>query len=314
MACSIRYLTRSRPARCLVQISPLFLTCTLLLLPHNSARAERLSGEGQIVVVSSKVADDYSRVKQADGKFAPEVYAMGKGGLWGGQQNDFSVDKLSFAEIAKTLSVPLTAQNYISGKDPKDTKLLIMVYWGTTAGVSDFARGGTQMAADTLGGLTGTQNPPPRIASGASTSGGLSEAQMFQVLAFNRIRDRANIENGEMLGYDEEMLRTRDYWMPPLQQRKVDIVNELEKNRYFVVLMVYDFQLMWKQKKAKLLWETRYSIDQRGNDFSLQLMDMTKQASRYFGQDSGGLQRNPLPGVRVDVGTPTLIRYEDKKE
>jgi len=38
-----------------------------------------------------------------------------------------------------------------------------------------------------------------------------------------------------------------------------------------VVLMAYDFQLLWKEKKHKLLWETRFSIRQRHNDFDRQL-------------------------------------------
>ncbi len=66
--------------------------------------------------------------------------------------------------------------------------------------------------------------------------------------------------------------------------------------------MAYDFQLLAKEKKHKLLWETRFSIRQRGSNFDEQLEAMTKYASKYFGQDSHGLQRKSMPfgTVRLD--------------
>ena len=67
---------------------------------------------------------------------------------------------------------------------------------------------------------------------------------------------------------------------------------EIEENRYFIVLMAYDFQLMWKQKKHKLLWEARFSISERHNQFDRALPGiMTEYAARYFGQPTNGLVR-----------------------
>ena len=71
--------------------------------------------------------------------------------------------------------------------------------------------------------------------------------------------------------------------------------------------MAYDFQLTWKQKKHKLLWETRFSIRQRHNDFDKVLAPMTQYASRYFGQDSHGLVRKPLPEGQVKLGEVKVI-------
>ena len=66
--------------------------------------------------------------------------------------------------------------------------------------------------------------------------------------------------------------------------------------------MAYDFQKIWKQKKRELLWETRFSIRQRGHDFDQQLTAMAQQASKYFGKDSHGLVRENLPEGRVELG------------
>jgi hypothetical protein len=92
------------------------------------------------------------------------------------------------------------------------------------------------------------------------------------------------------------------------------VINEIEENRYFVVLMAYDFQLQWKQKKHKLLWETRFSIQEHRNDFKLALPAMARDASRFFGQDSHGLIRQPLPEGHVTLGEPKVLEYEPEKK
>jgi hypothetical protein len=59
---------------------------------------------------------------------------------------------------------------------------------------------------------------------------------------------------------------------------------------------------MWKEKKHKLLWETRFSIRQRQHEFDKDLPAMAEYASKYFGQDSQGLVRESIPFGHVDIG------------
>jgi hypothetical protein len=112
--------------------------------------------------------------------------------------------------------------------------------------------------------------------------------------------------NARMLGYNASGMIGTDYgqWLAftALHSRSQDLIDEIEDNRYFVVLMAYDFQVLLKEKKHKLLWETRYSIRQRGNAFDRQLAAMTEYASKYFGQDTHGLLRKPLPEGHVTLG------------
>jgi len=119
--------------------------------------------------------------------------------------------------------------------------------------------------------------------------------------AQDKIRNRIDIKNANILGYDSWWAQTIRFQNTPFIFRK-DMIEELEDPRYFVVLMAYDFQLMSAHKKVKLVWETRYSIRGRGNAFDQQLAAMTRYAARYFGQDSGGLLHKPLPEGRVEVG------------
>lgn len=98
--------------------------------------------------------------------------------------------------------------------------------------------------------------------------------------------------------------------MTALGQRRQDVVDEVEESRYYVVLLAYDFQSLLERKERKLLWETRFSIPERRNEFDKQLAAMAQSASRYFGQDSQGLLRKPLPATNVTFGELKVIGVE----
>jgi hypothetical protein len=66
---------------------------------------------------------------------------------------------------------------------------------------------------------------------------------------------------------------------------------------------------MWKQKKHKLLWETRFSINERHNQFDRALPALAQYASKYFGQPSNGLLRSRVADGNVEIGEPTLIQF-----
>lgn len=160
------------------------------------------------------------------------------------------------------MASPLASQDYLPGKDPNGTKFLIMVYWGTSWGPSD--------------------NP--------------------LVFRTKTIIDMQLTRNAMLLGYADDLRATIGLDRNPLGWRRKDLFGDLEANRYFVVLMAYDFQLMQKQKKHKLVWETRFSLCEFGHDFGKELPMMAKYASRFFGQDTHGLVRNLVPEGQVDIG------------
>ncbi|HEY5078441.1 MAG TPA: hypothetical protein VII43_01285, partial [Opitutaceae bacterium] len=98
-----------------------------------------------------------------------------------------------------------------------------------------------------------------------------------------------------------------------LRRAHGDLITDLEDNRYFVVLMAYDFPMLLKEKKHKLQWVTRISLRQRGHDFGRDLPAMMTYASKYFGEETDGLVRNPVPLGHVEVGIPTTIGIAPEK-
>jgi hypothetical protein len=297
---------------------------------------------GDITAVSSLVRYDYVRAKLPNGSFAPETYAFGEGGIMPGPVRDPSIDKLKFLDVARTLAEPLAGQSYLPTRDAKETKLLIMVYWGTTAGAGGASSStayqrmsaASQSVSDASAALNAIPHPGGPLTRSSSVvrsspfgpnvnqavlmalieqqaADSEADATMVQVALENDQRDKADLAKARLLGYNRTgMIQTdfgRGIQITALKYRQQDLIDEIEDDRYFVVLLAYDFQQLWKQKKRVLLWETRYSIRQRHNEFDKVLVGMTQYASKYFGQDSQGLIRKPLPQGQVTAGEPKVV-------
>lgn len=308
---------------------PILVGLGTCLLFHPSAVAS--TDSDNVTVVSSRVSDAYSRTRLPDGSFQPETYAYAKGGLWTGGVNDPSIDHLEFMDVAKTVAVPLAERSYLPTKDARNAKLLIVLYWGRTStperaeeslameklqdAQGPAAKSKSDNAQTAAASVNSLNSSLPGMTCGhfvaevssqesgeqADSDNNLTGA-MAMVAAVNRNRDQADAQIASLLGYDSWWSETAALRGTPREYRRQDLINELESDRYYVVLMAYDFQKIWKQKKRELLWETRFSIRQRGHDFDQQLTAMAQQASKYFGKDSHGLVRENLPEGRVELG------------
>ena len=211
----------------------------------------------------SKMSNGYIRTTLPDGSFQPETYTLLKGGLLGGDLADPAIDKVSFDEIARKIAGSLASRNYVPSRDPKTIKLLIVVFWGTTLAPEHH---------DPFAPLIEGELPPL-----LSESISLSAADV-------RKDAGAIVQAANLLGYRSPMDA------------------ELQSRRYFVVLLAYDFQMKLNQEKTTLLWETRFSIREQGNEFDKQLPAMVANAAQYFGQDSHGLTHKPVPEGHVVIG------------
>jgi hypothetical protein len=296
-----------------------------LLLPSAAYPFDQDSG---IVAVYSAVSPSYTRSVQSDGSFKPETYAFGEGGNEGGALKDYTIDNLHFIDVARIIAPTLAKKNYLPTKDPQQTGLLIMVYWGMTNSSKD---GASEALYQNAQGMMRPALPPqPRkhdLDDAKNSSGGSSAAILAEENAItsaidqmvtitgqaNRLREKHDLENARTLGYLPEFIRLKAYEGTVLHAQDLqDLVDEVEERRYYVILMAYDFQTIWKSKQRKMLWETRFSIRERRNDFSKALAAMAQNASRYFGQDSKGLIRERLPDTRVILGEPTVVGYEQE--
>jgi hypothetical protein len=244
-------------------------------------------GNDRTTAVFSGVSEDYGRNKLPDGSYKAETYAFGNGGYFGSARSDDTIDNEGFMDIAKAISGPLAEYNFLPTKDPKNASLLIMVYWGATGGSLDPAS--ENFRFDSL-------NQPQLELRSGNLSGPLS----FQGAM-------VDLQNAIILGYADDIAASHPRIGIIHNVRRDDLIDDVEHSRYFVVMMAYDFQAMWKEKKHKLLWETRFSIREQGNDFTKMLPSMAMYASQYFGQNSHGLVRRAIPEGNVEIGVPKTV-------
>jgi hypothetical protein len=299
-------------------------TLLTLSLAASAALQTAVRADDEAVAISAQKSPDYVRERQADGTYKPETYAFAKGGIWRSTEAA-TKDDADFMDVAHTVAYPLEAAGYVPTQDPNHTRLLIVVYWGTTT----TANGPTQsvgsqslqmaneaaMAANhpQIATFRGGDNWAPAQMAQSSTIGyairspdqldadaALSGA-LAQVSAENAERDHVDLTNARLLGYDRWWESTTEGRGTALEQRRQDLVNEIEAPRYFVVLMAYDFGKLYKEKQTKLLWETRFSVRER-DGFSDHLAGMAQAARAYFGRSTATLVHAPLPEGHVNVG------------
>ncbi|HEY4988461.1 MAG TPA: hypothetical protein VII09_01570 [Opitutaceae bacterium] len=308
--------SRVRPSRIL-------LLAVLFAVGRESSRAippftRDFADSNSITAVSSEVSNDYVRAKLPNGSFQPETYAFAKGGYYGSTMSDDTIDNEGFIDLARAVARPLAVHGYIPSKDPGKVKLLIVVYWGATSGTSDPSSKNylftNAMEAEQHKGASSDMTSQVRYQPGQNdirnTSNGgyaaelsVNSPQVGQIFQGGMINSR----NAAILGYASEIAATPPKLGLIHNVKREDLIDDIEHNRYFVVLMAYDFQAIRNEKRPKLLWVTRFSIREQGNDFEKMLPAMAMYASQYFGQDTHGLIRDQLPEGKVNIGEPTLV-------
>ncbi|HEY5228107.1 MAG TPA: hypothetical protein VIJ19_06170, partial [Opitutaceae bacterium] len=258
--------------------------------------------------VSSRTSEDYSRIQTLDRRYRQETYALGVGGDYGSGERDVDAEKVKFTDVVRAIAGPLAEQDYVSTKDPNKTQLLIMVYWGTTTGSGE----PTSMSwrpdttpteiknAISPSAVVQENARPPGEGEFSAVQEGTDASEIFN-------RGAADFKNAAILGYDSGLIVPDSAGITPMHITRDDLLDEVRHNRYFVVLMAYDFQKLWKLKQHKLVWETRFSVRQQDNDFSRILPSMARYASQFFGKDTFGLIRRPLPEGNVEVGIPQAV-------
>jgi hypothetical protein len=153
--------------------------------------------------------------------------------------------------------------------------------------------------------VEGIQSPAAAVADAARSEleGGLFELQMF-----NNMRNQSNEHNARLLGYMNEINSRNDLSRYAGAGTYFDdLISDIESERYYVIITAYDFRAATQEKKRKLLWSTRVSIQTQGNHFNENLETMLANASRHFGQDSGHLIKQYLPNTRVDYGELKIL-------
>jgi hypothetical protein len=300
-----------------VKIPPATLRPPLLaalLALAGPLRAEGTPPTDPVAVAASSTAE-YRRAKFGPGAPRPESYLFFQGKYYGGTVHDSDLEHAQFTDIAKILAVNLVRQNYFPTKDRTNADLLIVVHWGATSTDVEPNYGDDRAALGNMSSkydvalqkyMNGKGPPYPPDVSGLQGQLGLVDSEQGVITS--------QIDaNARLLGFDGQIAKeqakgTTD--LTAVSTAEKDLITSLDEERYFVILMAYDYRSMKKGSIPKLLWSTRFSIRAPGNKFTAALPAMSKAAAAYFGRSIDGLETvKPalIPEGRIDVGEPKVI-------
>lgn len=260
------------------------------------------------VTIYSRIAPDYKRELQADGKPAPERYAIAFGGRVDGTLWDQTQVKEDFPEIAGIIAEQLAKQNYFYASKKDDADLMVIIHWGRTnpAGSSSFGDGvnvagqAYQAVGAAISGVDSQDTGAGiSLVDAQATAIADANAQFNSALALmqmeNRMQELHDEKTAKVLGYTDDLNRNNDIARHAGSDRFNILLQDVHDPRYYVIVTAYDFQELTentKKKKPNPRWVTRFSIRTRGNDFMASIDEMALSAGRYFGRDSGRLIRD----------------------
>lgn len=264
------------------------------LLPVFGALTAIVAGAraSDFIVVSSYSARGYERTKPGDSKIIPQSYVFAPGDHKTSSTRDLSEEKMPFKTLAATLAPALAKQQYFPATDPTDADLFIVVHWGSTQTYEDPNPHKTQEAFNSA------------MAAGdvAAINDALSAAASENMTAL-QFQER----NAALLGYKRSLDGESNKMF--VSTDELTMRSELQEERYYVVLVAYDYPYMKKNKQKKICWVTHISVRSPGNNFTVAVPEMARAGSDWFGKNMDQLERieTKIRSGRVDVGEPQVI-------
>jgi len=284
------------------------------------------------ITINANATRGYEQRKFVNGVPQRQTYALFQGKFFG-ETNDPTLRRLDFNGIAKILAPNLAKQNYYPAKDYKSADLVIVVNWGST--LTDPTQDPTdterQLQFDDKMATIQAYNASFAVGGGPDPSGiqfGMTESRTDGYSA-----QVAASYNARLLGYtsalNKEMAKSWAY-QDGLSAKAESYLADLNQERYFVVLLAYDYQAMQRDHRGDVqnsimgatmmggtayaratmtsvhkpgtplpVWSVRMNIRAAGNSFTQALPAMS--------------QMDQLKTAQVSVGTQSHVDIGDTK-
>lgn len=258
------------------------------------------------IAVSSTAAPDYRRESTGPEGFRPETYVFTPGKFFESATKESGMESIRFADLTKVLAPNLARQKYYPTKDAASADLVIVVHWGESLIYEDPQKDSNMDALNVA---------LPAYNAGIADQGYTDPAPLNNVgdsAAWAHENAEAAIQrNAVLLGYARDLGKSG--LAGGLLTEKIKTLRaELSEERYFVVLMAYDYQSLKKDKTPKLRWVTRLSVRTPGNNFAEALPVLSQAGSHVFGRqldEMVHLKANLREG-RVSLGELQYLGFD----
>jgi len=276
----------------------------------------RLWGDDRVAVRTRSEAD-YVAWKFGSGSPKDETYLFAQGQYFSGAVRDRSLTRMTFRQLATTLAGGLAKQHYYPTRDLQKADLLIVVHWGMTTVADNSYK---QLAQTSI-----RADDPDRLRRGMAQSLGVAMVADTAYIGDEQARVNDNVfqeldqlasvmtmtSNAQLLGFTEELRHDARSAFGTNEGEMIRAL--LSDERYFVIVMAYDYQTLLKEKKHKLLWSARLSMRSPGMNFREGIIDMSVVGGMYFGHQTDGVKVK-MPAdrdVKVDIGPLRILGMDD---
>ena len=260
------------------------------------------------VFIDSEASNTYNEVKENDGEAKYETYVFIKGNFYDSDFADKSLRAASFEEVATTLAENMKQRNYYPSSSPSEGDLLIVVHYGTTSVEPDleelfmldstdpYAQAETGEGSEEEPGFSEVYSDDFVDLADLSDFGANNTAQYQQTMRNNRLGISKALNRKNITSTEEFALRV-----------------EMQDERYFIILMAYDYEKLRSENERELLWTTRFSVPSIGTNFEDAYPALARAASAYYGTS---LEKYAKTSTHfgtgtVDIGTLETVGVEE---
>lgn len=228
------------------------------------------------VAVKSYATKDFIELREKN-DFAPMSYVFGQGEMFGSSTRGNSIAKIKFHDIAKTLATDLAEQSFFPAPDAENADLLLIVHWGGIEKLEDPTR---FLALEKVFEDLQRANSPQATEfdafdplEGRFDLLGNEASRMQEIMSTARI--------ARLLGFDEDLERERE--KPVASSLEETLLTYMQQERFLVIVMAWDYELLRRNEGKKLLWSAHMSMKALGTDFEDAISFMSGAAVGQFG-------------------------------
>ncbi|MBK1879029.1 hypothetical protein [Pelagicoccus mobilis] len=234
----------------------------------------------------------------------PMSYHFFRGEFHGGYIKDKSLEQFPLQEIIETLANDMEAQNFFPARSQEEGDLLLVIHWGTTAVEEDLSE---MFPDDGLGaGYEGDYNVDETSEYDTSYDSGSSSNSSLFGDGMDSIH-----RNAVLTGIDKALYKKG---ITPWDEQ--DLRSLLKDERYFIILVAYDWQKLLKEKQKKVHFITRFSLPSIGTNFAKAVPSLSRAAIPHIGTNLDDLDKTKtqLGWGKATVGELEVVGQIDEEE
>ncbi len=271
-------------------------TLLLAVAVASSAHSQLFSRKNARVLTNAWATPEFEEKRMGDDGPIPMTYHFLEGKYYGGSIRDKSLETFPLQQIAETLAADMEAQNLFPAPSTEEGDLLILVQWGVTEIEDDWSEMFPEDSSD-----VDAEIGEDGVEVETSTNGyGFDDNNMSQTR-----------RNAVLTGIDKALYKKN---LSPSEE--YDLRSLLDEERYFIILVAFDWQLLLKEKKKEVQFITRFSLPSIGTNFTSAVPSLSRAAIPHIGTNLDDLNKTKtqLGWGKGTVGELEVIGEVDEAE